>query len=76
MKLAAAMGAHVTVIALSESQRQDAIRLGAKDFIASSNEEELNKAIGTINYIIDTVPVLHNVSKLLELLAFQGVLCM
>ncbi|CAF1190856.1 unnamed protein product [Rotaria magnacalcarata] len=76
LKLAVAMGAHVTVIALSESQRNDAIRLGAKGFIVSNDQETLNKAEGTLNFIIDTVPVSHNVSALLQLLAFEGVFCM
>ncbi|CAF5013528.1 unnamed protein product, partial [Rotaria sp. Silwood1] len=76
VKLAAAMGAHVTVLALSESQRNDAIRLGAKEFIVSNDQEKLKEAEGTLNFIIDTVPVPHNVSAMLGLLAFQGVFCM
>ncbi|CAF1043292.1 unnamed protein product [Rotaria sp. Silwood1] len=76
VKLAVAMGAHVTVLALSESQRNDAIRLGAKEFIVSNDQEKLKEAEGTLNFIIDTVPVPHNVSAMLGLLAFQGVFCM
>lgn len=76
VKLAAAMGAHVTVIALSESQRSEAIRLGAKVFIVSSDQVKLNEAEGSLNFILDTVPVPHDVTGLLQLLAFQGVFCM
>ncbi|CAF0933015.1 unnamed protein product [Rotaria sordida] len=76
IKLAVAMGAHVTVIALSESQRSDAIRLGAEVFIVSNDREKLKEAEGSLNFIIDTVPVPHDVAGLLQLLEFQGAFCM
>jgi alcohol dehydrogenase (NADP+) len=76
VKLAAAMQASVTVISLSESQRSDAMRLGAQDFIVADDEEKLKAAHQSLNLIIDTVPVPHDLSTLLKLLTYQGVLCM
>lgn len=70
------MGASVTVVALSESQRDDAIRLGAKEFIASNDEAKLQEARGTLNFVVDTVPVPHNLSAILGLLTFRGVIAL
>ncbi|CAF4642573.1 unnamed protein product, partial [Rotaria magnacalcarata] len=41
VKFGVAMGAHVTVISTSESKRDDAIKLGAKSFVVSKDEEQL-----------------------------------
>lgn len=76
VKLAVAMGAHVTVFALNESQREDALRLGAQDFIVSDDKDKFQTKKKSLSLIIDTVPVPHDLSALLELLTFRGVLCM
>ena len=76
VKLAAAMGASVTVLALSDAQRADAIRLGAQAFFVSTDVEQLKSISRTLDVIIDTVPVPHDINALLQLLKFRGILCM
>uniref|UniRef100_UPI002B413EB1 zinc-binding dehydrogenase n=1 Tax=Pseudomonas aeruginosa TaxID=287 RepID=UPI002B413EB1 len=39
VKFAKAMGAHVTVLSQSEKKREDAMRLGADDYIATNDPE-------------------------------------
>lgn len=67
------MGAHVTVRTRNESQRDDAFRLGAKQFILSNDQMKLKEIDGSSDLILDTVPNPHNVASLLQLLDFQGV---
>lgn len=55
VKLAAAMGAEVTVLSTSDNKREDAHRLGAKHFINVKNNENLAAANGTFDLIINTV---------------------
>ena len=76
VKLAVAMGAEVTVFALNDSQRDEALRLGARHFIVSDDKEKLQSKQRSLNLIIDTVPVPHDLSALLGLLTFRGVLCL
>ncbi len=76
VKIGAALGAHVTVISTSESKRDDAVKLGAKAFIASKDPEQLKAAENSFDFIIDTVSAEHDVVAMINLLAFQGVYCM
>lgn len=72
VKLAVAMGADVTVITTSPHKEKDALELGAKRIIVSKNEDEMNQAKGHFEFILDTVPVAHDVSPYLNLLATDG----
>ncbi|CAF1395524.1 unnamed protein product [Adineta steineri] len=75
VKLGAAMGAHVTVISTSESKRNDAMKLGAKAFLVSKDDEQMKTAANSLDLIIDTVSAPHDVAPLLNLLKFEGVYC-
>ncbi|CAF4453568.1 unnamed protein product, partial [Adineta steineri] len=69
------MGAHVTVISTSESKRDDAMKLGAKAFLVSKDDEQMKTAANSLDLIIDTVSAAHDVAPLLNLLKFEGVYC-
>jgi len=75
VKFGAAMGAHVTIISTSESKRNDAMKLGAKDFLLSTDKDQMAQAKSTFDFIIDTVSANHDVGAILNLLAFEGVYC-
>lgn len=60
VKIARAMGAHVTVISHSPSKRDDALRLGAHDFIATNDPEELENHRNRFDFILDTVSARHD----------------
>ncbi len=72
VKIAAAMGADVTMISTSESKKADAEKLGAKHFINSKDPEQMNAAKGSFNFILNTVSAPHDYNILLELLKVNG----
>jgi len=55
VKLAAAMGAEVTVLSQSLKKKDDGMKFGAKHFYATSNPETFKQLAGTFDLIINTV---------------------
>jgi uncharacterized zinc-type alcohol dehydrogenase-like protein len=55
VKIAVAMGAEVTVMSHSEGKHDDALAMGAKNFVVTSDKEELKKLANTFDIIINTV---------------------
>ncbi|KAF7130320.1 hypothetical protein RHSIM_Rhsim10G0175000 [Rhododendron simsii] len=77
VKLAKAFGTIVTVISTSPSKKQEAIEvLGADSFLVSTNPEEMQAAMGTLDGIIDTVSAAHALAPLLFLLKNNGKIVM
>ncbi len=74
VKLAAAMGAEVTMLSHTPSKEKDAKRLGAHHFILTSNEEQIKKAMGSFDFILDTVSADHDYNFYLGLLRTNGVM--
>lgn len=74
VKLAAGMGAAVTVIGRTASKAADAIELGADRFLVSSDEAAMAQAKSSFDLIIDTVPVKHDVTPYMSLLDVDGAL--
>ena len=72
VKLAVAMGADVTVITTSPSKEKDALALGAKRILVSKDEEQMLSFRGQLEFILDTVPVDHDISPYLSLLKTDG----
>jgi alcohol dehydrogenase (NADP+) len=74
VKLAAAMGAEVTVMSRSSDKRADALALGADKLLVSSDEKAMADAASSFELIIDTVPVKHDLNPYLPLLDVDGTL--
>lgn len=72
VKLARAFGAHVVVFTTSPSKAEDAIRLGAHEVIVSRDPKEMQKYTGSFDFILDTVPVDHDINQYLQLLGLDG----
>ncbi len=72
VKLAAAMGAEVTVISSSKAKEDDARRLGARRFALSSDAAAVDALKGRLDLIINTVSAPHDMNRALELLATNG----
>jgi uncharacterized zinc-type alcohol dehydrogenase-like protein len=68
VKLAAAMGAKVTVVSHSPNKREDALRLGAVDFIATKDPAVFEQHAGKFDFILDTVSAKHDFNDYLKLL--------
>jgi uncharacterized zinc-type alcohol dehydrogenase-like protein len=73
VKLAAAMGAKVTVLSRSESKRADAENLGAHDFLNTTDREAMKAKTGYFDMVLNTIPVRHDVAPYLHLLRVDGV---
>jgi uncharacterized zinc-type alcohol dehydrogenase-like protein len=74
VKLAAGMGAHVTVLSRSHAKEADALALGADALLVSTDEEAMAEAASSMDLIIDTVPVKHALDPYLPLLDVDGTL--
>ncbi len=74
IKLSKGMGAHVTVLSHSPGKRDDAIRLGADDFIVTRDPEVFTHNAGRFSFILDTVSAQHDYNAYLGLLRRDGTL--
>ncbi|NCP14169.1 MAG: NAD(P)-dependent alcohol dehydrogenase [Sphingomonadales bacterium] len=73
VKLAAAMGAEVTVLSRSESKREDAEKLGAHAFLNTTDKAAMKANRGSFDMVLNTIPVRHDVTPYLHLLRIDGV---
>lgn len=76
VKLAAGMGAEVTVISRSRAKEADALALGATRLLPSSDAEAMAAAASSFDLIIDTVPVKHALDAYMPLLDVDATLVM
>ncbi len=74
VKLAVSMGAEVTMLSHTAAKEADAKRLGAHKFILTSDTEQVKKAMGYFDFILDTVSADHNYNFYLGLLRTNGVM--
>jgi len=74
IKLAAAMGAEVTVFSTSKTKEQDARRLGAHNFVVSLDPKNLDDLANHFDFILDAVSAPHDLNAYLRLLRRDGVL--
>ncbi|WP_100658619.1 NAD(P)-dependent alcohol dehydrogenase [Alteromonas flava] len=74
VKLAAAMGAEVTVISRSDAKSAEAKQSGAKGVLVSTDKAAMKAAMASFDLILDTVPVKHNVDDYTPLLDVDGTL--
>ena len=72
VKLASAFGARVVVFTTSAGKAEDAVRLGAHDVVVSKNAAEMQKQVGSFDFILDTVSVPHDLNVYLNLLKRNG----
>ena len=74
VKLGAALGAEVTVFTTSPDKERDAKDLGAHHVVLSKEPDAMTAAMGTLDVIIDTVPVAHDFQPYLDALGPRGTL--
>lgn len=74
VKLAASMGAEVTVLSRSQSKQKDAEQLGAHHFELTTDPENMKKMANSFNFIMDTVSAEHDYNDYLALLKTNGVM--
>ncbi len=74
VKLAAAMGAQVTVMSRSRGKEKDAYELGADRVLVTTDSAALAASANAFDLIIDTVPSKHDINPYLPLLDVDGTL--
>jgi len=72
VKLAKAMGAHVTVLSRSASKNEIALRLGAERVVITTDEEQMKKAASSFDMLFDTVSANHSIMDLVNLMKTDG----
>src|SRR5438132_993393 len=72
VKLAASMGAEVTVLSTSKSTEKDAKRLGAHAFESTKDEPTFDKLKGRFDIIIDTISAPHDYNRYLGMVRIGG----
>jgi len=74
VKLAAAMGAEVTVLSQSLKKQEDGLRLGADSYFATGDPDTFTRLAGRFDLVINTVSASIDVDAYLSLLAVDGTL--
>ncbi len=74
VKIAAAMGAEVTMLSHTASKEKDAKKLGAHHFVLTSDKEQVKKVMGSFDFILDTVSAEHDYNFYLGMLCTNGVM--
>jgi uncharacterized zinc-type alcohol dehydrogenase-like protein len=71
VKFANALGADVVMITTSVKKGEDAKKLGAKEVVISTDLKQLAKHKNSFDFIINTIPVSHDVNPYLDLLKYD-----
>lgn len=74
VKLAHAMGAHVTVVSRSLSKKADAEAMGANDYVATADPAAVEKAQERFDLIVNTVSSAADMNSYLGMLKRDGVM--
>ena len=72
IKFAKAFGAEVTLFTRSAGKLEEARRNGADHIVISTEQEQMGAIAGTLDYILDTVPVQHDLNPYLQALKYDG----
>lgn len=72
VKLAASLGAEVTVLSTSASKKVDAEKLGAHHFVVTSDAAQVQTVNNTFDFIINTISAQHEYNFYLQMLKLDG----
>lgn len=72
VKLAAALGAEVTLLSTSAAKEADARRLGAHEFALTTDRATFKRLAGRLDLVVDTASAQHDYDRLLGLLRVDG----
>ena len=72
VKLANAMGASVTALTTSNNKVQMGLDIGANKVIVVNDKNSMKEASNSLDLIINTVPVKHDITKYIPLLDIKG----
>ena len=76
LKLAKALGAHVTLFTRSPGKSRDARRLGADEIVVSTDAAQMKAVERKFDFILDTVPYVHDLNPYVPTLTINGTLAL
>ncbi len=74
IKFAVAFGAEVTVLSTSPGKKEDALKLGAHNFVITTDEEQVKTVANQFNFILDTLSANHDYAMYVGMLKVDGTL--
>ncbi|MCL6218310.1 NAD(P)-dependent alcohol dehydrogenase [Zunongwangia pacifica] len=72
IKFAHALGAKVVMITTSPGKSEDAKKLGADEVLISKDEDKMAEQAGSFDFLLNTVPVKHDLNPYISLLKRDG----
>jgi len=75
IKFAHAMGARTVMITTSPEKGKDAKALGADEVLVSSDEADMAKWAGKFDFLLNTIPVEHDLNPYMNLLKHSATMC-
>ena len=75
VKFSHALGAQTVMITTTPEKGEDAKTLGADEILISTDPDQMAKQAGEFDFILNTIPVDHNVAPYLDLLKVDGTMC-
>lgn len=76
IKFSHAMGAETVMITTSESKKEDAKKLGADAVLISKDVDAMKQHAGSFDFLLNTIPVGHDVNPYLQLLKVDATMVM
>jgi alcohol dehydrogenase (NADP+) len=74
IKFAKSFGAEVTVLSTSPGKKADAMKLGAHNFVLTTDEEQVKTVANSLHFIIDTLSATHDYNLYVTMLKVDGTL--
>ena len=72
IKFARALGAEVILFTRSRAKADEALAQGAHQVVISSDQEQMEAVAGSLDFILDTVPVQHDLNPCMATLRYDG----
>jgi alcohol dehydrogenase (NADP+) len=72
VKFGDALEAHVVVFTTTPKKKDDALRLGADEVVISRDANEMQKHVGSFDFILDAVSAEHDIGAYINLLRRDG----
>ena len=76
LKFAMALGAEVVIFTTSRNKVDDALRLGAKEVVISTDTDAMRAQHNRYDFVLDTISVAHDLNCYIELLKRGATLCL
>ena len=74
IKFGKVMGAEVTAFTRSEDKRDEILEMGADKVVISEDDEQMNECAKSLDMLINTIPVPHDISPYIDLMKTDSIL--